>query len=343
MIALSAEPVRRKIRHIRKNMSPLAVILAYHRVNEGLADPQRLIVRPDYFSEQMDVLKNLTEPVPLPLLLDRLKKQPRNARPLSAVTFDDGYADNFRIALPILRRAGIPATFFLEMNAMTHPHEHWWDELERILLRPGRPDSLCIQLGDQKCRWSFEQDRFIPGQFWNVHMAPYLVAQEAYIKIAGYLRTCAFNEREKILDMLFVWAGIERFPRDENRTLTEEEVKQQAADELVCIGSHSISHSCFSVLDPPQQAQEIETSRSYLENLIGRPVQAFAYPYGRMEDYNLRTIHLLRKNGFQYACTTVPGLVNRWDHPLKLPRFTVGNWPGCIFRTKLENVLVGDS
>jgi peptidoglycan/xylan/chitin deacetylase (PgdA/CDA1 family) len=324
---------------ILKRTSPVAVILAYHRVNEGLNDPQRLMICPDCFAEQMDALREMTCPVRLEDLLGRLKKQGHREPPLSAVTFDDGYADNFRVALPILKRMGIPATVFVATDAIGCAREFWWDELERILLQPHRPDALCIRLGNKEYKWSFESDCSVPGRSWDVCEPPCMVAQKAYLQIAAHLRSCPLREQEMLLAELCKWAGIERRPRDAYRTLTEKEIKQLAGEDLICIGSHSISHCNFGILDRASQAWEIRSSQARLTRLAGSLVRTFAYPYGRTEDYNRLTLRVLKKNGFEYACTTVPGVVTRWTSPLQLPRFTVGNWPGRVFKEKLAEFI----
>lgn len=335
MKILSLEPIRREARRVQERMSPVAVILAYHRVCEGLPDPQRLMIRPDYFAEQMEALRRLTSPVPLSELVGKLKTRASGDRPLSAVTFDDGYADNIQIALPILRRLGVPATVFVATSVIDRPREMWWDELERIFLQPDLPDSLHIRLGDMECEWSFKEDSPLPGKYWDVYDPPYLIAQKAYLQIAAHLRSCPLREQEVLLAELCEWAGIERCPRDEYRTLTGDEIKQLAADDLISIGSHSISHSNLANMDESTQRLEIGASRSRLTRLTGRSIQTFSYPYGRAEDYTSQTRQVLRHTGFEYACTTVPRLVNRWTSPLQLPRFTVGNWPGRVFKEKL--------
>jgi peptidoglycan/xylan/chitin deacetylase (PgdA/CDA1 family) len=88
-------------------------ILTYHRVNDD-HPADRLTVRSRAFQEQMEVLLAAGHPV---LSLAAELPALRGAAPLPkgavTITFDDGYEDNFSVALPILERFGLKATFFV--------------------------------------------------------------------------------------------------------------------------------------------------------------------------------------------------------------------------------------
>jgi len=99
-------PLRNRIRARRGQCH--AAVLLYHRVSDELLDS--VTVGVEQFQRQIDLLRRHYDVVDLPTLLAR-RGQPRN-RPCVAITFDDGYADNLPAAL-LLRRAGLPATFFL--------------------------------------------------------------------------------------------------------------------------------------------------------------------------------------------------------------------------------------
>ena len=71
------------------------------------------------------------------------------------VTFDDGYVDNLQQAKPLLVRYEMPATFFLAAGYLGHEREFWWDELERLLLQPGRlPETLHLDIAGNAYRWA---------------------------------------------------------------------------------------------------------------------------------------------------------------------------------------------
>jgi len=87
------------------------LILAYHRVNDWSEDT--LTVHPAVFRKQLDYLAGKYRFVPLSELVAARTKGLKPKDHLAAITFDDGYFDNFLYACPILRELGLTATFFL--------------------------------------------------------------------------------------------------------------------------------------------------------------------------------------------------------------------------------------
>jgi peptidoglycan/xylan/chitin deacetylase (PgdA/CDA1 family) len=53
------------------------------------------------------------------------------------ITFDDGWRDNLEVALPLLRRAGLPSAIFLATDAVADPQPYWWQEILLRALRKG--------------------------------------------------------------------------------------------------------------------------------------------------------------------------------------------------------------
>jgi peptidoglycan/xylan/chitin deacetylase (PgdA/CDA1 family) len=85
------------------------------------------------------------------------------------------------------------------------------------------------------------------------------------------------------------------------------------------IGSHTLSHPFLTKLPPAQAREEIMASRKKLEDLFGRPVAHFCYPYG---DWNESVRDLVQAAGYKTACTTDPGVNQATDSPFTLKRFT---------------------
>ena len=103
------------------------IILAYHRVAQMETDPHQLCVRPDWFADQVHYLSQHAEIIPLSAVRDRSSER------RAAITFDDGYADNASVAMPILEGMGAPASFFVTSGMIATQRQFWWDRLESIL------------------------------------------------------------------------------------------------------------------------------------------------------------------------------------------------------------------
>jgi glycosyltransferase involved in cell wall biosynthesis/peptidoglycan/xylan/chitin deacetylase (PgdA/CDA1 family)/SAM-dependent methyltransferase len=108
------------------------LILLYHRVAESSRDRWRLCVSPGNFREQVDVLARRFGPRTLRELTEgaRVGAIPDRA---VAVTFDDGYRDNFTEALPALRDRKVPATFFISGDGAAFAETFWWEALDRSM------------------------------------------------------------------------------------------------------------------------------------------------------------------------------------------------------------------
>lgn len=330
--------IQSTIRAVQNRFGAKAFILLYHRVTECGLDPQRLAVSPANFSQQMQVLSATTRPVPLDSLSARLKKTNRSERPLSVVTFDDGYADNLKYAAPILSRYNIPATVFVSTATINHTHGFYWDELEHLFLHSVRPARLELRIGDTTRSWRFEENP-APADRWDVRQEPRRASQQAYLQISKHLRSLPPVERENVLYQLAEWAGTGREPHPDHRVMTHHEIRQLTEGGLISVGAHTVNHPILSSLSTEEQSFEIVASRTLLEKILNRPVSTFSYPYGRIEDYSRQTIKLLKKAGFTCACANFPAVVNRWTDPLQLPRFGVGNWPGESFERYIRDFI----
>ena len=126
--------------------------LLYHRVADVPTDPHLLCVTPENFSQHMEVLRKNSNPISLSELTKGLSHG-RLPRRSVLVTFDDGYADNLHNAKPVLERYRIPAVVFVISGSVGMNRGFWWDELEKLLLRPGTlPEEFTIRLDHAETR-----------------------------------------------------------------------------------------------------------------------------------------------------------------------------------------------
>jgi peptidoglycan/xylan/chitin deacetylase (PgdA/CDA1 family) len=318
-----------------------AVVLMYHRVAAGLVDPWGLCVSPENFAAQLAVLATGYRTVPLRDLLD--SRGSDRGRPLVAITFDDGYADNLNVAAPLLAGQGLPATFFLTSGLLGSPREFWWDELEQLLLGAAAlPSRLEVPTPRTTCAFetgtaglALDDPRSAASERvpWE---APPGTRLGLFYAIWSVLRTLGDDERRTALDDIGRQVGAMPSRRPDYRTLTREEARRLAAMPGAEIGAHSVSHASLPGCTPEEQLRQMHDSRRDLASLLGAPVQGFAYPFG---DFSRRTIDLARSAGFDYACTTEAGCVTGATPRYRVPRIAVADWNGERFARRLQEVL----
>jgi peptidoglycan/xylan/chitin deacetylase (PgdA/CDA1 family) len=103
------------------------------------------------------------------------------------------------------------------------------------------------------------------------------------------------------------------------------------------IGSHSHTHALCGTLSPDQVEREAALSKQILQQELGRPVTAFAYPYGRQRAFSGATRAALQKSGYATAFTVEGTRVGQDCDPLRLPRTCIGRFDTpATFRRKLH-------
>jgi peptidoglycan/xylan/chitin deacetylase (PgdA/CDA1 family) len=273
------------------------VVLVYHRVATLDRDPQLLAVTPENFASHLEVLRDNATVMPLDQLVSHAAGDKIPDR-AAAVTFDDGYADVLFEAQPLLARAGVPATVFISTSPLKTRREFWWDELELVALENGD--------------------------------------ETRYQQLCASLRVVTNQVREGILQHLAESRGQVRQTRATHRALTEDEVAELSACANITIGSHTASHPSLAALTAEQQRREIVEAAQHLHAITSRPMKLMAYPFGGHEDVSAGTRRAARDAGVAIACTAIPGRVNRYTDPLRVPRFIVRNWGADEFRQRFN-------
>jgi peptidoglycan/xylan/chitin deacetylase (PgdA/CDA1 family) len=338
--------VRRVARGVANRFSTRAIILLYHRVTDLASDPQLLCVSPRHFAEQMQVLREATAPGPLQRLGETLRSD-SPGHCASVITFDDGYADNLLEAKPLLERYDVPATVFISSGKLGSQSGFWKDVLERVFLQPGRlPQTLRLSIAGTPQQWDLGEDAeygqaaFRQHAGWNVaRPSDPTKRQRVYRILATTLRPLADAERERVLNDLVAWAGVDLATSSEHRTLTGSEVVRLAEGGIVEIGAHTVSHPVLSGLSVEAQREEIRGSKRQLEEASGQRIGSFAYPYGGRSHYTQETVRAVREAGFNLACSNFDGAVRRSADMWQLPRFLVRNWNGDEFARHLREWL----
>ena len=318
---------------------PRCIILIYHRVADVVSDPQLLCVSKTHFAEHLEYLQRYYHPMSLQDLMQDIStgKVPRYR---VVVTFDDGYADNLWNATPLLERYNVPATVFVTTSYVGQNQEFWWDELERLLLLPEKlPEKLALDVHGELHKWDLHgsEEQKAWNDRWDVTMG-FRPSQrhEVYKDLHPLLRHLEYEKRQQLLIELARWAGVPKDGRSDYLSLNFDELKTLGDNELVEIGSHTVTHSVLSAQPPDVRRMEIVRSKGYLEEILGGPVDSFSYPYGGADAVGEDTIRLVREAGYKVACANFAAPVTRKSTPYWLPRYLVRNWDGEEFARRLR-------
>ncbi len=225
------------------------MILLYHRVSQVKEDPHQMIVSPENFRDQLAVLKESFNIVSLDKKIDQIKNG--NLHESIAITFDDGYMDNYTIALPLLRDACVPATVFITVGAIVSQARFAWDT--------DRPHS---------------------------------------------------------------------------RVLTLMQLYYLSMDQLIDIGSHTLSHVALSKLSTEQQYTEMYQSKGWLEHVLQRDVKYLSYPFGSLGDFTHQTMALAESTGYKAALANTQ--MNVGVNLYAMPRRIIRNWDIDTFRERID-------
>lgn len=326
-----------------RHVGGTAIVLLYHRVATLERDPQLLAVSSRAFDNHMAMLAERFHPMSLDALLASLKKRsvPRRA---VAVTFDDGYEDNAQTAEPILAKHGIPATVFVSSGYADATREFWWDEVEWLVLGSEYPlpDDLTIEVPNARFvhrRSEPERSAYTAGSdgaAWDVTMEPQTARHRLYLDLCAFIRPLRPSHREQAMSALREALSAPLVVRDTHRPLTAEEIRQLDSSAFVDIGGHTTHHPVLSALALDEQRTEIIDDRTALEEICGRPIRTFSYPFGSLDDYTEHTVDIVREAGYRGACSNHPDAVKPWTDRYRLPRQLVRNWDAEDLAARME-------
>lgn len=291
-------------------------ILIYHRVH-AQSDP--LFpgeVSAAEFDLQMATLSRCFHVLPLDEAVARLRK---NSLPpaAAAITFDDGYADNHRIALPILRRHSLCATFFIS-TAFLDGGRMWNDTvIEAVRHASGK---------------LLELDSF--GEY---RIATSVARGKAALSLLNKLKHLEFEARFQAVQDIAERIGA-KLPAD--LMMTSADVRELYGEGMG-IGAHTVNHPILARLGAGRARREIAEGRDRLQDIVCAPVTLFAYPNGKPDqDYCAEHVAMVRKLGFAAAFSTAWGAAHPTSDFFQLPRFTPWDKTSKAFALRLTQNLL---
>lgn len=271
------------VRSRRREAGSRLVIVRHHRLYEDGADPlYRLGVSRGVFAAQLDTLvaAGLT-PVTVREGLAHLNE--RRPGTHVAFSFDDGYADNVALALPLLAARGARATFYLTAGWIEARTAPWWDVLATMLETTRR----------SRLRLALAGGIDVPLESRDMR-------RRALQALLPALR--ATPERQQVT--LAMLASALDVPAEAACALASWEQCHALPAAGMEVGAHTLHHPFLSVLEPDQQRQEIAGSIELIAQRLGARPRGLAYPAG---DHDAVTVEAARASGLAYAVTTRAG------------------------------------
>ena len=265
----------------------------------------------DHFDRICGWLRAWFNVLPLDLAVRRLGEGTMPTRAL-AITFDDGYADNHDVALPILQRHGLPATFFIATGFLDGGC--MWNDAVIEAVRQCKARSLDLtDLGVDKL-----------GVLGLGDTAQRRMAIDTVLNAIKYLPA---GDRLAATQRIAIMAQVQP---STDLMMTSEQVRGLHRGGMQ-IGAHTVSHPILAGLSDAAALAEISDSKRRLEAILDEPVRLFAYPNGRPGlDFTDRTVQLAREAGFESAVTTAKGAADAKSNMFRLPRYTP--WDRSQFR-----------
>ena len=276
-------------------------ILIYHRV---LAEIDPIFPNEPTssgFEQQILHLKNVFNVLPLYEAVQRLKAGTLPAR-AACITFDDGYADNLSLATPILKKHGLPATFFIATAYLNGGRMFNDTVIEAIRLSPLSTLNL-EALG-----------------FGSFNIADHAAKANAIGRILPQVKYLPLDVREQMVARIAELAQCSSLPN--NLMMTTEQLQALHAAGME-IGGHTARHPIIAKLDADAVRQEITAGKTFLEQTLNTRSRLFAYPNGKPgTDYLPEQAGIVRDLGFDAAVSTQYGSATQSSDVFQLPRFT---------------------
>ncbi len=307
----------------------VGVILTLHHVRPPRPDrfqPNRLLeVTPRFLSRVIKLLRRSNvDLVSLDEMHRRLSEGDFGRR-FVCLTFDDGYRDTLQYAYPILKEAGVPFAVYVATSFPDRLGELWWLALEAVI---ARNDGVALEIDGRHrsfaCGTVEEKYALYDELYW------WLRGRPTEAEVRSIMRNLAACYQVDIAafctDLCMGW----------------EELAELAADPLVTIGAHTVTHPMLAKVSAHNARSELDLSRTVIEAALMTRPEHLAYPVGDPTSAGPREFKIAAELGFKTAVTTRPGVLfaEHRDCLTALPRISLN---GEYQRLRYVRVLLSGS
>jgi peptidoglycan/xylan/chitin deacetylase (PgdA/CDA1 family) len=293
-----------------------AVILMYHTIVD---QPDRsrgawaIEHARDAFRRQMTFVRERMNPLPLSELVDRLASH----RPLPpnaiAITFDDGYEDNYSYAYPVLKDLEIPATIYLTTGHLETRKTFWWDAISGMMATTSEKQldlaELARKLG-------------LPNPLEGaISLRTIDERQQAADYVSGIFKAARLTLRPGAVDAVAELLRVSEIPQGPPM-LTWKQIAEMRGHGID-FGAHTISHPDLTELSDTDALEEIDGSKQEIESRLRAPVTTFAFPYGTEHHWTPSLARIAQRIGFRSVVSADTGFVDGSSDLHRLRRITL--------------------
>lgn len=300
-------------------------VLNYHRIFDAPGgadfpfDRGLISATPAQFREQMVHVKSHYDPIRFSDLFNWMEHRRALPKRPILITFDDGHADNYTHAFPILRELDIPAAIFVSTQYIDSGELFWFESVAHTIME-AKPGSYRL-----------------PGNFGFMDISDAESRRKAIERVLAHIKTLDDAARVAVV------AGLKTLmvPGSPDDTalagaLTWDQIREMAKQGIE-FGSHSVSHPILTKLDDATLAHELTSSLQTLKRELGTCLDVLAYPEGSTSAFNARVVDATRRAGYRLGLSYVSGtnLLRRFD-PFGVKRMHIdASLPAVQFRALL--------
>jgi len=285
--------------HTRTSKQPELLILMYHRVlpledsRTNLEEPG-MVVTPETFHQNLTTLAKYFDFVSLSDWLEKKKNNQPLPLKACAITFDDGWADNYEYAFPILHNLNIPATIFLVSEMIGTTNMFWPERLAR---------TIKVIASEHPEYWSHPDTQWLQARNPDYQFDSTTPNREQLSRIINNTKHFSDHEIHEHLDKLHESLNIIITP-EQAPLLSWEQVTELEASGIIEFGSHTCQHTRLNNSTPADITEhEIINSKKQIKNRTANTIKTFCFPNG---DHSNLALEFVQQN-YLGAVTTQSG------------------------------------